>query len=147
MILTFIIQFVIAMIATCAFAIIFNAPKSEWFFAALTGAVGWIVYFVMETMGHSNMISCLVATFVLTLMSRALSPIRKCPVTMFLLPGIFPLVPGAGIYYTSYYFIMNDPQAFWAKGLDTFQVAGAIALGIIFALALPRKMFKIFLKR
>ncbi|MCR5468456.1 MAG: threonine/serine exporter family protein [Lachnospiraceae bacterium] len=137
-----IIQFVVAMIATGAFAIIFNAPKSEWIPAAFTGAVGWIVFFVMKEFGNSNMFSCLIATFFLTLISRMLAPLRKCPVTVFLLPGIFPLVPGAGIYYTSYYFIMNDPKEFWARGLDTFQEAGAIALGIIFALAIPKSLLK-----
>ncbi|MCR5271483.1 MAG: threonine/serine exporter family protein [Lachnospiraceae bacterium] len=144
MIATLIIQFVVAMIATAAFAIIFIAPRSEWLTAAVIGAIGWIVYYILKDLNYSNMISCLIATFILTLMSRILSRIRKCPVTMYLLPGIFPLVPGAGIYYTSYYFIMNDPKQFWAKGLDTFQVAGAIALGIIFALALPRKLFTLF---
>ena len=60
--------------------------------------------------------------------------------------GIFPLVPGSGIYYTSYYFIMSDMESFVAKGTETFKVAGAIALGIIFGFALPQK-FLLFARR
>ena len=37
----------------------------------------------------------------------------KTPVTVFLLTGIFPLVPGAGIYYTAYYFIQGENAFRW----------------------------------
>ncbi len=129
------------MLATVSFAVIFNAPRKEWLYTALTGALGWIIYYIMTSRGISSVISCLMATFFLTLISRVLSAIRKCPVTMYLLPGIFPLVPGAGIYYTSYYFIMNDLKNFSDMGSNTFQTAGAIAIGIIFASAIPQKVF------
>lgn len=62
-------------------------------------------------------------------------------VTVFLLTGIFPLVPGAGIYYTSYYFIMGDMSRFSQYGISTVKVAGSIVLGIIFGFALPQSLF------
>ena len=74
----------------------------------------------------------LIATFALTLVARILSAVRRTPVTVFLLTGIFPLVPGAGIYYTSYYFIMGDMSRFSQYGISTVKVAGSIVLGIIF---------------
>ena len=60
---------------------------------------------------------------------------------MFLIPGIFPLVPGAGIYYTAYYLIMNEMKSFSKKGTETFLIAGAIALGIVFGFAIPQAVF------
>ena len=51
---------------------------------------------------------------------RAVLSIRhKAPVTIFLLPGIFPLVPGAGIYYTAYYFLQGEQELFASKGGET----------------------------
>ena len=81
------------------------------------------------------------ATLVLTLIARALSAIRKMPSTVFLVTGIFTLVPGAGIYYTSYYLIMNDLVQSMAKGIETFKIAGAIVLGMVFGLMLPQSWF------
>ena len=122
-----IIQFLVSLAATLSFAVLFSAEKKQLFFCGLTGALGWIVY--------------LIATLALTLVARILSAVRRTPVTVFLLTGIFPLVPGAGIYYTSYYFIMGDMSRFSQYGISTVKVAGSIVLGIIFGFALPQSLF------
>ena len=83
----------------------------------------------------------MVATLALTVFSRTVAAIRKNPVTIYLIAGIFPLVPGAGIYYTSYYFIMNQMKDFSRYGMETIKVAGAIVLGIIFGFSLPQTWF------
>ena len=140
--LTLLLQFVTAMVGTLAFAILFHAPKKEYFFCAITGAAGWIVYYVLTDLNITVVVSSLIATFMLTLLSRSLSVIRKNPATVFLVTGIFPLVPGAGIYYTSYYLITNDLSAFSLKGTETFKVAGAIVLGIIFGFSIPQSIFQ-----
>lgn len=44
MIGTIFLHFIIAMIATLAFAVLFQAPKSEWGLCGVTGGVGWFVY-------------------------------------------------------------------------------------------------------
>ena len=118
------IQFIVSMIATLSFAVLFCAPKSELLFCGLTGAIGWIVYLIC-----------------LTVFSRVVAALRKNPVTIYLIAGIFPLVPGAGIYYTSYYFIMNNMSEFSRYGMETIKVAGAIVLGIIFGFSLPQAWF------
>ena len=43
------------------------------------------------------------------------------PVTIFLITGIFPLVPGAGIYYTGYHLFMSDNSLALDKGLETIK--------------------------
>ena len=54
-----------------------------------------------------------------------------------MLTGIFPLVPGAGIYYTAYYFLRNDPSLCTSKGIETLKVAVALALGIAIVCSIP----------
>lgn len=66
------------------------------------------------------------------------------PATVFLISGIFALVPGAGIYYTAYYFIMGDNAMAVAKGVETFKIAVALAVGIVLVLALPGRLFEAF---
>ena len=68
--------------------------------------------------------------------------VLKTPVTIFLLAGIFPLVPGAGIYYTAYYFIQGNNALALANGISTFKIAVALAIGIALVLGLPLPRFK-----
>jgi uncharacterized membrane protein YjjB (DUF3815 family) len=135
------IQFIVSLFATLSFAVLFAAPKSELFFCGLTGAVGWLVYLLCLEGDLNKALSNLVATFALTVLSRTIASLRKNPVTVYLIAGIFPLVPGAGIYYTSYYFIMNEMSQFSSAGMDTIKVAGSIVLGIVFGFSLPYSWF------
>ena len=140
-----IIQFLVSLAATLSFAVLFSAEKKQLFFCGLTGAIGWIVYLICLQYHTDNAIANLIATLALTLVARILSAVRRTPVTVFLLTGIFPLVPGAGIYYTSYYFIMGDMSRFSQYGISTVKVAGSIVLGIIFGFALPQSLVLYFL--
>ena len=138
---TMFIQFIVSMIATLSFAVLFCAPKPELIFCGLTGAIGWIVYLICLQFDTGTVIANMVATLALTVFSRTVAAIRKNPVTIYLIAGLFPLVPGAGIYYTSYYFIMNQMKDFSRYGMETIKVAGAIVLGIIFGFSLPQTWF------
>lgn len=140
-------QLIAAMLGTLGFVILFNAPRREYVFCAVNGAFGWLVYLLLLRLGASTTIASLGATLMLTLSARTLSAIRRKPVTAFLITGIFTLVPGAGIYYTAYYLLMNDLAQFTAKGIETFKVAGAIALGIVFGFAVPQSWFNYLSKR
>ena len=141
MIYDYIIQFFVAMIATLAFAIIFAAPKSELIFCGISGAIGWIFYSIISATLSAPTLGNVVGAFLLTVFSRSLASKRKNPVTIYLITGIFSLVPGAGIYYTSYYLIMNDMTTFSSYGLSTIKTAGAIVMGIIFGMAFPQSWF------
>lgn len=144
MIMYYFIQFAVAIGATVSFAILFSAPKEQYVYCALTGGVGYLSYiFILNQFHTGTATASLFATLILTLLSRIFSVIRKNPVTIYLVTGIFPLVPGAGIYYTSYYLIMDETQLFTQSGIETFKIAGAISLGIIFGLAVPQRFFRL----
>ena len=121
----FIIQFIVALFATLSFAVIFSAPKKELFYCGFTGALGWIIYYIMVQF------------------DMGVAAARSMPVTVYLLSGIFPLVPGAGIFYTAYYLFTNDRALSSSKGIETFEVAGAIVLGIIFGFGIPQSLFNL----
>ena len=131
-------QFVVAVVATISFGITFHVPKRHYLAGGLTGAVGWMAYILCyDLLGVSAPVAVLIATLPLTLCARFFSVYHKAPVTVFLLPGIFPLVPGAGIYYTAYYFIQGDNALALSNGISTFKVAVALAVGISLVLSIP----------
>lgn len=136
-----IVQLLVAVISTLAFAVLFHVPRQEYLYCAVNGGLGWMVYKFCLGCGIGVPVSSLWATLTLTLVARVLSALRKMPSTVFLLAGIFTLVPGSGVYYTAYYLIMNELSKCTAKGIETFKIAGAIVLGIIFGLALPQSWF------
>lgn len=38
---------------------------------------------------------------------------------------------------------MNEMSLFTAKGMETFKIAGAISIGIIFGFSIPQRLFQI----
>ena len=139
--MNYILEFIMAFGATFSFAFLFCVPTKELLFSGLSGALGWIVYYGIVHQDLSPVLASLVATFILTVFSRTTAVIRRTPATVYLLCGIFPLVPGAGIYYTAYYLITGDNARFTSKGLETFEIALAIVFGIIFGFAIPEALF------
>ena len=121
-----------AMVSVIAFSMLFHAPKKEWIACGISGTIGWVIYCILHDLGCSLILCNFAATTGLTLFSRWMAAYRQAPVSVFLVPGIFPLVPGAGIYYTAYYFFMENPVKGSERLFDTMAAAGSITVGIIF---------------
>ena len=117
---TMLVQFVVAMVATISFGITFQVGRRHYWTCGFVGAVGWTIYIACTTLGGMTApMATLIATLPLAALSRFFAIRHKAPITVFLLTGIFPLVPGAGIYYTAYYFLRNDRALCTSKGIET----------------------------
>ncbi|MDR1533339.1 MAG: threonine/serine exporter family protein [Clostridiales bacterium] len=136
-----VIQFFMAFFGALGFSIVFNAPRGELLVCGLAGGAGWTLYILLVQVGVPSFFSAFIATAAVTLASRTLANLRRMPLTVFLVSGIIPFVPGAGIYYTMYYTITGDTAAASLKGIETFKMAGVIGVGIMLVLALPGEFF------
>ena len=135
---TMLVQFVVAMVATISFGITFQVGRRHYWTCGFVGAVGWTIYIACTALGGMTApMATLIATLPLAALSRFFAIRHKAPITVFLLTGIFPLVPGAGIYYTAYYFLRNDRALCTSKGIETLKVAVALALGIAIVCSIP----------
>lgn len=126
---------------TIAFAAMFNVPKRYYMCCGFTGMAGWMTYCVMVYGHASAAFASFFATLVVVLISRALTVLMKCPITIFLVSGIIPLVPGAGVYYTVYYLVTNQLAEASRRGMESVKIAFAIVLGIVFVVSIPRDAF------
>ena len=142
MITTTILAIVESFLATLAYAVLFNVPKQYYTTCGITGLSGWIVYLAMCQVTTVALAS-FVGTLAVVLISRIFTVRKKCPITIFLVSGIIPLVPGAGIYYTAYYLVTGQMSLAAVKGLEAVKIAFAIVLGIIFVVSIPRDAFQI----
>ncbi len=135
---------ILSFAATMGYVILFNVPKKYYLSAGLTGMSSWLTYLVMaESVGVTSAMATFWGTFVAVLISRMLTVRMRCPITVFLIPGIIPLVPGAGVYYTAYYLMTNELTMAVTTGMNAVKVAFAIVLGIVFVVAIPRQFFQI----
>lgn len=140
--LHYLIHIVLAGIGTLAFSMLFHARKSEYALCAVSGMISWFLYLICMKQFHTGPpIASLISAFMLTLFARIFAAIRKEPVTTYLVTGIFTIVPGTWIYFTSYYLIMDDVGGVRTNALLALKVALAIAIGIVFAFAIPQKLF------
>ena len=130
-------QLLLGGVGTLCFGVLFGIPRKCYLACAATGAVGWLAYELAVMLGVGAVTANLLAAIPLTLLARVFAVSLKAPVTVFLLCGIFPLVPGAGIYYTAYYFIQNDNLQMAASAANTLKIAAALAIGISLVLGLP----------
>lgn len=138
----FIMHMVCPFLGTVGYAVLFNVPKRFYLSCGLTGMAGWLVYHVIAGQALSAAFASFLGTIAVVLLSRVLSVEKKCPITVFLVAGILPLVPGAGIYYTVYYLVTNQLAEASRRGMESVKVAFAIVLGIVFILAVPGELFQ-----
>jgi uncharacterized membrane protein YjjB (DUF3815 family) len=133
---------VCSFVGTIAFSILFNVPSKYYKYCGFTGMVGWMcLYFCSDVI--KGPFATFLATLFVVLCSRIFSVWRKCPITVFLIAGIFPLVPGAAVYYTAYNFVMNDLNLAVDSGIHALKTAFAIVLGIVFIVSIPRQWFSV----
>lgn len=136
-------EFLFAFCACIAFTITFNAPKKELLYCGLTGALGWSVYACILPFGPFQVLATFAAAITVSYCARWLSRLRKAPSTLYLIPGVLPLVPGAGMYYTMVGILNSDMTYSYYKGVETMKLAGVIAIGIIIVFSFPVFFFPI----
>lgn len=139
-----VIQVFAAVVGTIAFSAIFGVDRKYYPYCGAIGGAGWAVYVILwEKMQFwSEPAVVFLATVFVILLSRFCAVWERCPVTIFLISGIFPLVPGAGIYWTAYYLVTDQLQEASQRGFLALKVAIAIVLGIVFVFEIPQGFFR-----
>jgi len=123
----------IAWVATVGFAIVFNIPRKDLFFAGLCGAAGWAVYFSVNKSFESPYLAAFSGALVVGILGEILARWLRKPVTVYVIPGILPLVPGYGLYRAMERIILREYSNAADIGFQTMLIALAISSGIIIA--------------
>ena len=129
-----------AFFGTVAFAILYDIPTRYCFVCGISGMIGWIIYAILLPI-LGNMPAIFIATIGISLISIFFAVWQKCPEIVFLVSGIFPIVPGAGIYWTAYYLVAGNMSLAADSGSSAFKTCLAMVLGIAIVHELPQKFF------
>ncbi|MCL2855742.1 MAG: threonine/serine exporter family protein [Defluviitaleaceae bacterium] len=137
-----ILGIILAAVATMGFSVIFNVPRRELAFCGLAGGAVWLIFLIVT---HFFPEGTIPATFfgamAATTLGRFLSALRKMPSTVYMIPGIIPLVPGVAIYRTMFYVVGGEHMMAVTQGVYALSLAGVIAVGVLIVLSLPRRLF------
>lgn len=132
------IQNIATFLACIGFSILFNIHGPGIVICAFGGVITWAVYCFAGFLGCDIYASYFFAALIAALYSEIMARIRKYPAISYLVVAIFPLIPGAGIYYATSYLLQGDKEAFVQKALQTIGIAGVIAVGILMVSTLVR---------
>lgn len=132
------IQILAAFIGCIGFFIVFNIHGPGGFICALGGALTWAIYLIVVHFSCNDVLGYFIASVVAAAYSESMARIRKYPAISYLLISIFPLIPGAGIYYTTNHLVKGNMDMFVSQGTHTIAIAGAIAVGILIVSTIVR---------
>lgn len=120
--------------AAAALSYCMNISRYNIFFGAIVGGLGWAAYSLAipagQTAGNQ---AYFVGALVVAILSEVLALVQKKPATIYLVPGLLPLVPGGGMFETMEATVEGNLQEALLLGFSTLTSAGAIALAIALA--------------
>lgn len=135
-----ILQGIYSFLCVAGFSVMFNLPRKALISASLNGAVGWVVYVLVQQTGANIVIPAFIGSFVVGLFGEILAIKNRHPATLFIIPGIIPFVPGYGIYNTMYHTVMQNFTEAITEGANSMFIAIAIACGIVVATSFVRML-------
>ena len=134
--LTAVIQLLTAFLSSFGFSMLFGLRRRFLLPAAMGGLLCWGIYLGMDAWLHMEFLSCLIAAAFAVVYAELLARLLKTPATLFVVPGILPLVPGGSLYYTMENIVHGRMEEARVFGRQTAIAALAIAAGISFVVAI-----------
>lgn len=125
-----VIQVLGAFLAVVSYSLILDMPKKFMGYSGCVGAVGWLIYLFVSQGSDSAAWAAFVSSLGVAFASHIFARLLKAPVTVFLVAGILPSVPGASIYRSVYYMMRSNTGLSTYYLVETLQIAGAIAMAI-----------------
>ena len=126
------IQILASLIGTASFAVLFGVPRKFYLKCGVVGMAGWLAYLLSVRylpLGPAG--GTFIAATLVAVLSHFSARRFKCPSTVFLICGIFPLIPGAGVFWSSYFVVSTQMESAFASGFSAVKITLAIVLGIV----------------
>ena len=120
-----------AFLGCMGFVILFNIHGPGSLLCGFGGALAWAVYLIVLEVSGGELLAYFWSALAASLYSEIMARIRKYPAFSYLVVSIFPIIPGAGTYYTMNYAVRGEMELFASRGMFTAAIAGVMAVGIL----------------
>ena len=127
------LELIACLIGCYGFVILFNIQGKGTMLCVLGGMLAWSIYKIIYQHTGDDIVAYFWATIFASLYAEIMARIRKYPAISYLIVSAFPLIPGAGVYYTMRHVINGDMEGFANRGIHTAAIAGIMAVGILLA--------------
>jgi uncharacterized membrane protein YjjP (DUF1212 family) len=140
-------QVIAALVAAASYAVSNYVPRFAILTAGLGSAVGWLAYLLILQAGGTPLPATFVAAFLVGLLSWQLARAQHAPLTLYVVPGILPLLPGLTIYEG----MLDLARSQNVQGLlvlvHALFLGGALAAGVALSNSLGRVLWPVALLR
>jgi uncharacterized membrane protein YjjB (DUF3815 family) len=131
--------FIFAFFTTLGFCIQFSVPWRQVATASFIGALGFTLFeFSLLYMGHSIVLASFLASCLVAVAAEFASRAGKDAATLFIIPGIIPLVPGTGMYTAMAYAMQNNFDKSTFAAAQALFIAGGIAVALVIVASFTR---------
>jgi uncharacterized membrane protein YjjP (DUF1212 family) len=132
-----------AFCAASCYALANQIPRFAILTAGLAGGIGWLAYLsISDWLDNTGLLATTLAAFVAGLLSWRLARLQHAPLTLYILPGILPLLPGLTIYNG----MLNLAQNQTSQGIlllaHAVFLGGALAAGVALSTSLALTFFQ-----
>lgn len=136
------IQLLSCTAATLGFAIWFHVRREHVPLCALGAFIAWLAYLAASLFMGTGFSSAITCAIVCGFYSQIVARIVKAPVTVFSSISIFPLIPGASLYYMMAALVMQERRLALEYGITLFVTCFAIVLGYMAVEVVSRHIWR-----
>lgn len=142
-----IVKSILALITAMFTGITLRTPSSAWITVGVTGMLGWATNQVLSGWKLPELIAAATSALVVGTAAEILARIQKQPVTVYVVSGIIPLVPGTIAYNSMLAFIEKRFDQGLFLAFRSFLIASYLAAGLAIAPLVIRYFRLVFKKR
>jgi uncharacterized membrane protein YjjP (DUF1212 family) len=136
------IQVGAAFVAAACHGVASFMPRYAILTAGLTGGCGWLIYLTIDRWSSAALIATFMAAFAVGGLGWALAHWQHSPTTLYILPGIFPLLPGLTIYQGMLQLAQNQNTEGTLLLVQALFSGGALAAGVALSNSLMPVMWR-----
>ncbi len=141
---TIVYRFIGAMICTFGLAFLYNLEWRSLPFAMLGAAIACLIFeFRLKFEGGNYFVSALLASMAVAAYSDIIAHVVKTPTTIFLIPGIVPMVPGGLLFNAMLSILDGNAENASAYGSRALFISLGITIGILAATFVFRTLWSV----
>ena len=135
------IQLVSCTAATAGFAVWFHVRYEHVIYCAIGAWITWTAYLLASRWAGVSFSSAICCSIICGFYAQIIARVLKAPATVFSSISIFPLIPGANLYYMMAAIVMRQREQAFDQGIALFTTCFAIVLGFMVVEVLSRHIW------
>jgi uncharacterized membrane protein YjjP (DUF1212 family) len=138
------LQFMFGLLGTLGVSLVLNIPRRYLAIVSLVAGCGWTIFEILILDGEPYVVACFITVCFIALIAEIITHITKDTASVFIIPAIYLVVPGIGLYNTMLSLLQNDLAKAASSGVESVLIAGSIALALLVAISITRVLSAIY---